>query len=137
MRRIWAGLALLGALAFAMGSADAQGGSLAGTWNGAATLNGATYYTTVVFQPNGQFSEQTRMGTLMTLTTGTYEWIDRNTFHMTPRDWEPKQQCFPQSGCHEIRMPPGTMMRVTFTSPDTISLRDLNFGGTVVYQRAQ
>ena len=68
----------------------------------------------------------------MTLTTGTYKWIDRATFHMSPRDWEPKQQCFAQSGCHEIQMLPGTMMRVTFTSPDIISLQDLNFGGTVV-----
>ena len=61
MRGFLAGLALLGALALDTGSAGAQGGSVAGTWNGAATLNGATYYMAIVFQPNGQFSEQTRM----------------------------------------------------------------------------
>ncbi|MEJ1969724.1 MAG: hypothetical protein WDN03_13985 [Rhizomicrobium sp.] len=71
----------------------------------------------------------------MTLTTGRYEWLDRNTIHLTVEDWEPKQQCFAATGCHPVDKPPGGREGIAFGGPDQMSLQDLDFGGPVVTYR--
>lgn len=76
-------------------AAQAQANGIVGSWSGSVQLNGATYWSAVVFQPDGRFSEQLRMGTLMTLTTGRYEWLDRNTIHLTVEDWSRSSSASP------------------------------------------
>ena len=128
---------LVGACLLLSVTGAAAQNSLVGTWQGSVVFNGMTVGLNLVMMPNGKFSEQQTMSGMMTMDTGTYTVLPNNQLHFTVEDWEPKQQCFPQSGCHDILKPPGGLYNVRFISGSTMQVQDVNNQGIVVYQRVQ
>jgi hypothetical protein len=116
--------------------------TLAGSWHGSVTVNGMACTFDRVMTPTGTYSEIERCGSLVTGQRGTYKVFPNHVIGFSVSDWMPKQRyvvdAVPGSGHYEPNaQPPGGTFRYTFTSPDTMVWRDVNFGGTIVYHRVR
>jgi len=113
--------------------------SFAGTWHGVLAMNGQRCTIDVVLAANGSYVQTARCGTLMTQQSGAYK-IANGEIGFSVVDWSPKQRYVVDaqvgSGHYETNAkPPGGIFKYTFTGPNTMVWRDVNFGGTITMQR--
>ena len=119
----------------------AQNG-LAGSWRGTVVVNGMRCTFDRVIVQNGNYSEIERCGPYATGQSGTYHVFANHTISFIVADWTPKQRyvvgAYPGMGHYEDNArPPGGTFQYSFTSPNTMVWRDVNFGGTIVYRRVR
>ncbi len=127
---------------FAVPAAGAAQGTLAGTWRGFVPVNGMQCRFDTVMTPTGTYTETVRCGPYATGQSGTYCVFPNGVLSRTVTDWTPKSRYVVGaqvgSGHYETNAkPPGGTFRYTFTSPDTMVWRDVNFGGTITYRRVR
>lgn len=118
---------------FASAALPARAYSFVGTWHGSTVVSGMHLYSSLVLEANGEFNELDRSGRLMTEQTGDWRII-RGMLYLEVLDWQPKEQCL-QTGCFPIRKPPGSLYRVQWLSSNVMRCQDVNFGGSITYQR--
>ena len=110
-----------------------------GTWNSGLVINGQRCIIKLIMSPGQRYGETIRCGGYMTWQSGTYVFAN-GTLVRTVVDWQPKQRYVLDngySGHYDANAkPPGGSFRVTLTSPNTMVWRDLQFGGSLTYQRA-
>jgi len=110
-----------------------------GTWYSALVVNGQRCTIKLIMSPGRRYNEAIRCGGYMTWQSGNYVFAN-GTLVRSVVDWEPKQRYVLDtgySGHYEANAkPPGGSFRVAFTSPDTMVWRDVQFGGSLTYQRA-
>jgi hypothetical protein len=136
-------------LAFVLGllilGAPVAGGaqnSFAGTWRGFVTVNGMQCTFDLVMMVNGTYNEMGRCGTLATGQSGTYRAFSNGTLSRTVTNWTPRQRYIvgAQVGTghwEDNARPPGGTFQVTFSNPNTMIWRDVNFGGSITYRRVR
>ena len=114
--------------------------NLMGKWVGSTVVNGQRYSFTMTVTAGNHYIETAQVGTLMTTQSGTYV-LANGLLVRTVLDWNPKQQLVvdPPYGSHDVPVarPPGGSYKVTFPNAGTMVLPDVNFKGTLTYQRAQ
>jgi hypothetical protein len=133
--------ALVAALFAVPAPADAQG-PFAGTWRGFVPVNGMQCRFDLVMTPTGTYSETARCGPYVTGQTGTYRVFPNGILSRTVTDWTPRTRYIvdaqPGTGHTEYNAkPPGGTFRYTFTTPNAMVWRDVNFGGTITYRRVR
>lgn len=113
---------------------------LDGTWKAFVAPNGQRCVFTLVNTPGQHYSETLKCGTMMTRQSGTYVFSN-GTLVRNVTDWDPKQRYVLDNGYRghyePNAKPPGGTFNVTFTSPNTMVWKDVNFGGTLTYNRVQ
>jgi hypothetical protein len=148
-------------------SATSASSGFVGQWRG--TSEGITF--TIVFEPNGQYSQLAQSGTLMTQQSGPYTLVPPNTLIFSVTDWEPKtQQIYhpdptggqnkrgqqgpngngqnpnhpdngPSTGGYytpqNVPKPPGGTFTYVFNGPNTFTMTDQNFHGSITLTRTQ
>ena len=122
-------------------STQAQGGAAwMGTWQGEAM--GVAITLTIL--PNGQFNQQSAAGGMMTFLSGRVVPGGPDVFTLDVEDWQPKtSNVYHASGAggyytqELVPKPPGGTWRVTFASPDTMTLQDVNLGGVITMLRVR
>jgi hypothetical protein len=115
--------------------------SLAGQWRG--VLKGITL--TIVIQANGQYTQTTQSGTLMTEQSGTYVLVAPNTIIFGVTDWAPKTlpvyHPYPNGGGYYTEqpttVPPGGTDSYVFKGANTLILTDQVMHGSVTMTRVQ
>jgi hypothetical protein len=126
------------ALLFTVQLAAAQ--NLDGAWNAALVIKGQRCRFNLVNTTGQHYSEILRCGRYMTRQSGTYVFTN-GTLVRTVLDWDPKQRYVLDNGYtghyEQNAKPPGGSFKVSFTSPNTMVWQDINFGGTITYQRAR
>jgi hypothetical protein len=127
-------------IALAVVPLTAAAASLVGSWQGVFTLNGQRCTISVVMNTNASYVETLRCGTLMTQQSGTYKVFPNGEVGFNVVDWSPKQQYVVGaqvgSGHYEaLAKPPGGLFKYSFSGPNTMVWRDVNFGGTITLQR--
>lgn len=133
-----AAVALAAALAAA--TATAQQNPFVGTWR-AVTQWGTI---TTVMGPDMRYSEQMVGGSIMTLQQGYYV-ISGDLISFTVVDWAPKTMpVYHPVGTtggywtqQPTTKPPGGTFRFHFTSPDSVTMQDVNFHGVATFTRIQ
>lgn len=149
------------------GAGPSASSGFVGQWRG--TSEGITF--TIVFEPNGQYSQLAQAGTLMTQQSGPYTLVAPNTLIFSVTDWEPKtQQIYhpdpsggqnkrgqqgpngngqnpnhpdntPSSGGYytpqNVPKPPGGTFTYVFNGPNTFTMTDQNFHGSITLTRTQ
>jgi hypothetical protein len=131
--------AVIAASPLALGASVARAESLSGSWRGFAM--GIEF--DLVVQPNGAFSETERSGTSMTMQSGVIRSAGANVLAFEVQDWEPKtQQVYHPTGTvggyytpEPLAKPPGGVWRIQFDSPNSITMTDVNQGGSVTFSR--
>jgi len=126
-------------IALGAASAGAQQNSLVGQWRGA--IRGVTL--TIVFEPNGQYSQLAQSGALMTQQTGPYKLAAPNTIIFSVTDWQPKTMpVYHATGTaggyytqEPAAKPPGATDTYVFTGPNTITLTDQVAHGSITMSR--
>lgn len=128
------------ALSFVVAAQLAAAQKLDGVWKASLTLNGQRCYFNLVISPGQNYSETARCGTLMTQQSGIYAYSN-GTLARTVIDWEPKDRYVLDNGhwghYEPNAKPPGGVFAVTFTSPHAMVWKDIKFGGSITYRRAQ
>ncbi len=121
--------------------AVASAQSMDGRWQAALMLNGYRCTFDLVMNA-GRYREVVQSGGLMTMQSGIYT-LSGNVLVRTVLDFEPKYRYVVDArsrhgrGGHYERnaTPPGGSFTVTFISPDAMHWQDVNFGGTITFQR--
>jgi hypothetical protein len=112
-----------------------------GTWHGAASLNGMSCTFDRVMTTSGTYSETARCGTLATGQSGTYRVFPNHTISHVVTNWFPTQRYVMDNGYsghyEQNARPPGGSFAYSFTTPNTLVLRDLNTGGSLTYRRVR
>lgn len=134
-------LTLVALLAFASAS-RAQEPTLVGSWHGFAPSAPGVAFNLVVGADHS-YSEQTVAGSLMTLQQGHYEVVAPDVVAFVVENWEPKTRpVYHPTGTvggyytqEPLAKPPGGTWRIRFTSPDSFTMQDVNFGGVAVFNR--
>jgi hypothetical protein len=90
----------------------------------------------------GTYSETARCGPYATGQSGTYRVFPNRILSRTATDFFPKTRYVvgAQVGTGHTEpnaTPPGGTFRYTFTTPNTMIWRDVNFGGTITYRRVR
>jgi hypothetical protein len=134
-------LVAAGALALLIfgSAAGAEEPTLVGSWRGFA--QGVTF--NLVVDADGSYSEQAIAGSVMTLQQGHYQFVAPGIVTFVVEEWEPKTQpVYHPTGTvggyytdEPVAKPPGGTWRIQFTSPDSFTMQDVNFGGVVVFHR--
>jgi hypothetical protein len=120
-----------------------------GTWQAGFVLNNQQCSLNLVMNA-GRYSEQARCGSLMTLQSGVYTFSG-NLLVRTVHDFEPKRRYVvdgrrledprynnvPAGHWEDNATPPGGTYQVSFTSPNTMTWHDVNFGGNVTFHRVR
>jgi hypothetical protein len=110
-----------------------------GTWHGVAAVNGMSCTFDRVMTTTGTYSEIERCGTLATGQSGTFHVFPNHTISFVVTDWTPKQRYVMDSGYsghyEPNAKPPGGTFAYTFTTPNALVFRDVNFGGSLTYRR--
>ncbi len=136
MARIYFTAAML--VCFLTGPLLAAQPAFDGTWNSALVVNGQPCAIKLIMSTGQRYSEAVKCGSIMVWQSGTYVFAN-GTLVRSVVDWQPKQRYVLDSGYsghYEANAkPPGGSFRVTFTSPNTMVWRDVQFGGTATYQR--
>ncbi len=114
----------------------------AGTWRGFVAVNGIQCRSDLVMTPSGTYSETARCGPYATGQRGTYRIFPSRIISRTVTDFFPRTRYVVDaqvgSGHTETNAtPPGGTYRYTFTTPNTMVWRDVNFGGTITYRRVR
>jgi hypothetical protein len=135
-------VALASSLAIAARAAPdvAQAQSLVGDWRG--NYHGVSFR--LVVESGGAYAETERMSRAVTAQRGVIQTAGPDTIIFVVQDWAPKMQnIYHPSGMTggfwatgPVDKPPGGTYRVTFNSPDSITLKDVNLGGVITFQRA-
>ena len=128
------------AAALTAASAQAQQNPFVGVWRAATEMGTIT----TVMGPDMRYSEQVVAGSIMTLQQGNYV-INGDLVSFEVLDWEPKtmpryQPLGTQGGYWTevpTTKPPGGTFRFHFTSPNTVTMQDVNFGGSATFTRIQ
>lgn len=110
------------------------------TWRGFVAVNGMQCRFDLVMTPTRTYSETARCGSLATGQRGTYRVFPNRTISRTVTDFFPRTRYVvdaqPGTGHTETNAtPPGGTFHYTFTTPNTMVWRDVNFGGTIIYRR--
>jgi len=120
--------------------------SLAGQWRGVYQR----ITITIVIQPNGQYSQLTQKGTLMTQQSGPYSLVAPNTIIFSVTNWAPRTQKIyhpyppsrngtPSSGGYYtnqvVAKPPGATDSYVFNGPNTVTLTDQVMHGSITMTR--
>ncbi|HXW76038.1 MAG TPA: hypothetical protein VEJ20_01360 [Candidatus Eremiobacteraceae bacterium] len=113
--------------------------SIVGTWNAQFSVNGVACSMQTVYQPNAAYSELLHCGSLMTHQSGTYV-LHGNLLVRSVEDWAPKQQWVVGScvGCgyyENTAKPPGGSYNLSFPNSNTMTMKDVNLGGTITMHR--
>jgi hypothetical protein len=120
---------------------------LDGGWRATIPVAGMQCSVDLVMTPQQKYSETIRCGSSMTWQAGTYTFnqgvLLRTVTDFQPRqryvvDVNPTQPWLPANppGHYENNVtPPGGSFQVTFNSSDTMTWKDITFGGTVVLRR--
>jgi hypothetical protein len=120
--------------------AVAQTQSLVGDWRGA--YHGVNFR--LVVEQGGAYAQTERMSRAVTAQRGVIQIAGPDTIIFVVQDWAPKMQnIYHPSGMTggfwatgPVDKPPGGTYRVTFNSPNSITLKDVNLGGVITFQRA-
>jgi hypothetical protein len=123
----------------------AQINSFVGTWQGIAVVNGTSISINLVMGPDQRYSEQLQSGSLRTLEAGYYTITNQSVITFQVVDWDPKTQpVYHPTGTvggyytqEPTPKPPGGTFRFQFTSPNSVRLQDVNFGGIITFNRIQ
>ena len=130
----------------AIGQPQNNSNSLAGQWRG--VFQGITF--TIVIEPNGQYSQLTQKGTLMTQQSGPYKLVAPNTIIFSVTNWAPRTQKIyhpyppsrngtPSSGGYYtnqvVAKPPGATDSYVFNGPNTVTLTDQVMHGSITLNR--
>ena len=115
--------------------------SLAGQWRG--VLKGITL--TIVIQANGQYTQTTQSGTLMTEQSGQYTLVAPNTIIFSVTNWAPKSMQvyhpYPSGGGYYTEepttVPPGGTDSYVFKGANTVVLTDQMTHGSITMTRVQ
>ena len=126
-------------LALGAVAASAQQASLVGQWRG--VYQGITI--TIAIQPNGQYTQTTQSGTLMTQQSGPYKLIAPNTIVFSVVNWEPKTMpVYHPTGTvggyytnEPASKPPGATDSYVFNGPNTMTLTDQVMHGSITMNR--
>ena len=108
-----------------------------GVWRATLAANGQRCSVDLVMRV-GEYSELLRCGSLMTRQVGTYVvsggLLIRQVVNWAPRTM-PVYDIY--IGWHDepTSKPPGGSYQVTFLSRDSMTWRDVNFGGTITFYR--
>jgi len=120
--------------------------SLAGQWRGVYQR----ITITIVIQPNGQYTQTTQSGTLMTQQSGPYKLVDPNTIIFSVTNWAPRTQKIyhpyppardgtPSSGGYYtnqvVAKPPGATDSYVFNGQNTVTLTDQVMHGSITLNR--
>jgi len=128
--------ALIAVLSFAQAASAAN--SLVGTWQSSFSVNGTGCSMQSVYQSDHSYSELLHCGSLMTHQSGTYV-LKNGLLVRSVTDWDPKQQWVVDAygGGHYETMaePPGGSYQVKFVDANTITLHDVNMGGSITMHR--
>jgi hypothetical protein len=123
----------------------AQTNEFVGQWRGTTAVNGVPVTVSLVMGPDQSYSHQMQMGPYMTLQTGQYALTGPNILTFNVVDWEPKTQpIYHPTGTvggyytyEPTGKPPGGTYAFQFNAPGSMTLRDVNFGGTITFVRVQ
>jgi hypothetical protein len=134
---IVAGAALL--VLAATPAAKAQIGSLVGHWQGA--YQGVAFE--LVVQPGGAFSETERAGQMLTMQSGVIQTTGPGMITFVINDWQPRSQnVYHATGTvggyftrEPTAEPPGGTYRLSFNSPNSVTMQDVAMGGVITFQR--
>ncbi|HEV3087827.1 MAG TPA: hypothetical protein VGX96_11430 [Candidatus Elarobacter sp.] len=134
--------AAVAATLFAVPAASAAQNSLSGVWRGFVQMNGMQCRFDLVMTPSGTYTETDRCGPYATGQSGTYRVFPNGTLSREVTDWMPKSRYIVGAqvgtGHYEPNAkPPGGTFRYTFTSPNTMIWRDVNFGGSITFHRVR
>ena len=132
-------LAALAALIFALTATAAHAQSLTGSWRGVAM--GVTFTMTV--QPNGAFVQSQQKGTLMTQQTGVVRSAAAGMVSFVVENWQPRTQpIYHATGTvggyytqQATAKPPGGTWRLQFNGPNSVTMTDVNLGGSITFNR--
>lgn len=121
-------------------AASAQQNNFVGQWRG--YINGITL--TVVFQADGQYIQTLQSGPYMTQQSGPYKLADPNTIIFSVTDWQPKtQQIYHQNGAgggyyttEPTAMPSGATNSYVFNGPNSVTMTDQVYHGSITLTRA-
>lgn len=136
-------LTLMALLAFGS-AARAQEPALVGSWRGSApSAPGVTF--NLVVGADHSYSEQAVAGSLMTLQQGHYQVVAPDVVTFVVEEWKPRTySVYHPTGTvggyytdEPVAKPPGGTWRIQFTSPDSFTMQDVNFGGMAVFNRVQ
>ena len=131
--------------AFAVGAASAQGLSpMAGKWRG--VYQGVSFE--LIVSPDGRFSEQERMGQLMTMQTGVLRPLGPGVIAFVVEDWQPRtrQVYHPNPGVGDTggyyttepnARPPGGTYRVRLDGQGDMTMQDTQMGGQITFHRVR
>jgi len=145
MRRILAALAAALLILASSATGRAQNNPFVGQWRGTIAINGVPATVNLVMGPDQSYSHQMQMGPYMTLQTGRYAITGQDIVSFNVLDWEPKTQpVYHPTGTvggyytyEPTGKPPGGTYAFQFTSPTSMTLRDVNFGGIMTLMRMQ
>jgi len=100
----------------------AQREGFVGVWQGHMQVNNRDVAVTVTFMADGEYSQQMvdSLG-VRVMEMGHYTFPAANRMHWNVERWEPNNQ----------PKPPGTVYEYSFQNSKTLSLRDVNFGGSI------
>jgi hypothetical protein len=125
-------------------SVQAQSDPWVGNWQGNATVGGIPMTFFMVIGPNHQYSQQVVSGPYRTMQSGNLV-ANPTTITFQVLDWDPKTQAIyhpvgTTGGYYTqepVVKPPGGTNRYQFLSPNSVQLQDVNYGGVIVFSRAQ
>jgi len=139
-------LVLTAVLVLGATAAAAQQNNFVGQWRG--VYQRITF--TIVIEPNGQYSQLTQKGTLMTQQSGPYKLVAPNTIIFSVTNWAPRTQKIyhpyppardgtPSSGGYYtnqvVAKPPGATDSYVFNGPNTVTLTDQVMHGSITLNR--
>ena len=112
---------------------------LDGKWASNIDLNGQRCTLNLEMASGNLYTEVLQCGSLATAQSGTYVFYPNGLLERTVCDWSPKKRFVLDNGYRGHyewnAKPPGGKYQVTFTSANTMSWRDVNFGGTLTLHR--
>jgi hypothetical protein len=132
-------LVLTAVLVLGATAAAAQQSNFVGQWRG--VYQRITF--TIVIQPNGQYTQTTQSGTLMTQQSGPYKLVAPNTIIFSVTNWAPRtQKIYHATGTtggyyttQVVAKPPGATDSYVFNGQNTVTLTDQVMHGSITLNR--
>lgn len=138
-------LVLPAILAISAAAVPAQQNSLVGQWRGVTKGITSDITLTLVFQPNGQYSQLAASVSGQTTQSGPYKLVAPNTVILSVTDWAPKtQQIYHPTGTvggyyttQRVAKPSGGTFAYVFNGPNSMTLTDQVLHGSITMTRVQ
>jgi hypothetical protein len=132
---------LCAAAAFAALPAAATAASpFAGTWQGGVTMNGIPCTFRLVITGTA-YSQLARCGTAATSQSGPFRVFANHTLTLGVTDWSPRRRYVADTGYtghYETNaQPPGGTYAYAFGNANTMTWRDVHYGGVITFHRVQ